>query len=229
MKTSKNTRLEIIYRDFLAISGWLSLISCSLLGARIISTMSLSYGFLVWNVFLAWLPALLAWKIIRYHDKNSLRPTVILWIIAWVLFLPNTFYIVSDFIHLHTVGGASKLFDAALLFAFSLTGFLLGIASLAVVHSWLNTYIKKRNSGILIGGVILLSSFAIYLGRYQRWNSWDIIFNPLGILFDISDRIIHPTSHPETFTTTLLFFILIGGVYACVYYMVHRIARRMSL
>ena len=61
--------------------------------------------------------------------------------------------------------------------------------------------------------MLLLSSFAMYLGRDLRWNSWDVLLNPAGIIFDVSERVIDPLDHPEAFTTTLMFFIFLAGLY----------------
>lgn len=208
--------IESLYTEFLVVCAGLSSLSATLLAVRFFVADSIHYGFLAWNLFLAWLPALLSWRIIRYTSKKNLKPSVIFWLIAWVLFLPNTFYIVTDFIHLDRLDGISKLFDACLVFTFSLTGFALGIASMLAVHVWLEKYISRQKAILSIGGVILLSSFAIYLGRYLRWNSWDVVFNPFGLLFDVSDRVINPSSHPQTFSTTLLFFVVISSIYASV-------------
>lgn len=66
-------------------------------------------------------------------------------------------------------------------------------------------------------GALLLSSFAIYLGRYLRWNTWDIIINPAGLIFDVSDRIINPGTYSLTFIVTAVFFVVLGSAYAVVY------------
>jgi uncharacterized membrane protein len=68
--------------------------------------------------------------------------------------------------------------------------------------------------------VLLLCSFAIYLGRYLRWNSWDVLFNPAGLVFDVSEPFINPTSHPQVFTTTLMFFVLLASIYIVCYQLV---------
>jgi uncharacterized membrane protein len=60
---------------------------------------------------------------------------------------------------------------------------------------------------------LLLSGFAIYLGRYLRWNSWDVIANPFGLLFDVADRIVNPGEHILTFSATILFFAFLAVIY----------------
>lgn len=209
---NNRTIAEALYLDAIYGMVVLSVLSSTILIIRIISTGKLHFAFLVWNLILAWIPALIAWKIVHFASKK-LKPTVIIWLTLWVVFLPNTFYILSDFIHLGADYGVSKLFDSVLLFSFSLTGLLLGLGSLGIVHAWIGRYVKPRTGWVFVVGVVLASSFAIYLGRYLRWNSWDIALNPLGLLFDVSDRVINPGAHPATFTTTLLFFGFIMTTY----------------
>jgi uncharacterized membrane protein len=78
---------------------------------------------------------------------------------------------------------------------------------------------------LLVAITLLLCSFAIYLGRDLRWNSWDILINPGSLLFDVSDRFLHPGAHPRTFVTTLTFFVLLGTFYI----VVRSLARTMRL
>jgi uncharacterized membrane protein len=67
-------------------------------------------------------------------------------------------------------------------------------------------------------GVLLLTSFAIYLGRDLRWNSWDVLTNPGGLLFDISDRLMHPASYPQMLLTVAIFMVLMSSIYGIAWY-----------
>jgi uncharacterized membrane protein len=82
-----------------------------------------------------------------------------------------------------------------------------------MIHAELRRRVSLRTSSLLVGTILFLCSFAIYLGRNLRWNSWDIFVNPAGILFDVSDHIIHPLQHGAMFTTTISFFVLLGSLY----------------
>jgi len=167
-----------------------------------------------WNLFLAWLPLLFAWWLMKWVAKNP-------WIswqgmgltLLWLGFLPNSFYLVSDLIHLQTTLASNVFYDVVLLVSFAWNGLVLGFFSLYLVHRLLIKRIEWRYAHLLIAGVLLLCSFAIYLGRYLRWSTWDVLVNPAGILFDVSDRIINPEAHGQTFTTTLTFFLLLGSMY----------------
>lgn len=171
------------------------------------------FWFLNWNLFLAWVPLLLSISLVHYL-KNS--PWVswqgFLITILWLLFLPNSFYLMTDLVHLGIVGSDTLVYYAVLLFSFAVNGMILGYTSLYHVHKQLEARIGRK-SHFTAGGILLACSFAIYLGRYLRWNTWDIVANPAGVLFDVSDRIINPVSHGQTFQVTALFFVLIGSLY----------------
>jgi uncharacterized membrane protein len=62
--------------------------------------------------------------------------------------------------------------------------------------------------------VLLVCSLAIYIGRDLRWNSWDVMLSPAGLLFDLSARLIHPSEYRTVFAVAGGFFILLFGVYA---------------
>ena len=185
-------------------------LSVMLFIVRALGRQSTWLWFLNWNLLLAWVPLLLVSLLANFLKRNP-------WIswqgigltAAWLLFLPNSFYLVSDFIHLPLSARATLLYDSALIFSFAVTGFVLGIASLYGMHRLLLTRLKSSTAWTYIATVIALCSFAIYLGRYLRWNTWDILFNPAGLLFDVTDRIVNPSNYEQTFVTTLLFFVLI--------------------
>lgn len=211
----KKTALYTLYRDGLLALAPILTCSILLLTVRVIVTGELRYVFLLWNLFLAVIPAVIVLRVIK--GQPSKRFTVIAQLVAWLLFFPNTFYLLTDFIHLDSPDGVTKLFDAVLLFSFTISGFMLGIGSLMALHIWLAPKISAKNAWYFVSSVIGASSFAVYLGRYLRWNSWDIAMNPLGLLFDVSDRFINPSAHPRTFTTTFLFFVIISAVYMTLY------------
>ena len=197
-----------------------SLASFLLFVWRAYSLGSTNYWYLNWNLFLAWIPLILSYWLIRYLDTGSWKSWQAITITAlWLLFLPNSFYIATDFIHLQQNVHNSLLFDVALLLSFTFNGFLLGYLSVYAVHRALLRRLSSRTAHGLIALVFLLCGFAIYIGRYLRWNTWDILINPAGVLFDVSDRFINPAVHEQTFRTTGLFFVLIGVFYVVVWHL----------
>lgn len=184
-----------------------------------------AYSYLTWNLFLAWIPLLLVlWlvKILKSRLWSSWLPLVVT--VLWVLFLPNSFYMITDFIHLHGAPRVNLLFDVVTFTSFILNGIILGYLSLFLVHQEFLKRLNRRMAAGLVGAVLLLTSFAIYIGRDLRWNTWDIMFNPASVIFDVSDRVINPSAHPQVFSTTISFFVLLSSVYAVIWYMM-RVAR----
>lgn len=210
MLMEKLLRTSPILRSLVILSAG----SMTLLVARMYLQDSTWLGFLTWNLFLAWLPLVFVTILAGYIQSKPWKSRVgVLLTALWLVFLPNSFYIISDLIHVGVADQSTILFDAVLLFSFSFTGLMLGVASLYAMHRLLLSRRPRNEVWGIISVVVLLCSFAIYLGRYLRWNSWDIIFSPFGLLFDVSERLTSPTQHEQTFGTTILFFVVIMTVY----------------
>lgn len=195
-----------------------SCVSLGILLVHIISSHSFLYWYLGWNLLLAWLPLLfvvLLHRSLQFHPWLAWRPMV--WTVLWLAFLPNSFYIVSDLLHLQSVSTNDVLYDTVMMVSFMLNGLILGYISLYQVHQELKKRLSIRWVNSLISLSLLVCSFAIYLGRDLRWSSWDLIVNPQGILFDISNQLIDPRHHLQAFTTTLLFFVLLGTFYIVIW------------
>lgn len=198
-----------------------SAVSLFLLMARMIATHEPTYWFMSWNLILAWVPLGLAWWLLaRLRSTAWFSPANIVLVFLWLGFLPNAFYIASDIIHLPEGGGVSYLFDVVMMLSFTFNGFVLGFLSVYGIHNRLKQKLGGRWTAVLIGLVFLACSFAIYLGRYLRWNSWDVFVHPVGVIFDVSDPFINPSSHPQVFTTMAMFFILLSSIYAVSYQLV---------
>ena len=188
------------------------------------------YDYLVWNLFLAWLPLLFAlWLVRTLRTKLWSSWEAVGVSLLWLLFLPNSFYMISDFIHLQNIATVDLLYDTVMFTAFIYLGLTLGFSSLYLVHlEFKRRYSVLKSAGI-IGGVLLAASFAIYLGRDLRWNSWDVLTNPAGLLFDISDRLLVPSGYGAIAITVLSFFALLASMYAvawCAAQLVRKTAER---
>lgn len=206
-------RLSAQKRVILSLAG-LSVVSCGFYAVGMLQNHSGEFGYMVWNLLLAWVPlglVLILLKLLRSRLWSSWQP--ILTTILWLLFLPNSFYMISDFVHIQDVARHDLLYDIVMFTSFIFTAALLGFISLYLVHTELLKRTSLRVSSAFVAVIVFLCSFAIYLGRDLRWNSWDVLFNPAGILFDVSDRIIHPLGHAGMMTTILSFFVLISTLY----------------
>ena len=172
-----------------------------LLVIRIILTGQLTYVFLAWNLFLAWIPFALSQKMTGTENRWQ----ILLLTSSWLLFLPNAPYIITDFLHLKPRPPIPYWYDILLLFSAALNGLLLGLLSLLRVEKFLADRYGNRISGLLILCSLFLCAFGIYMGRYLRWNSWDIITNPGAIASDVLARIFNPFDHFGTWSVTFLF------------------------
>ncbi|MBA3758684.1 DUF1361 domain-containing protein [Candidatus Saccharibacteria bacterium] len=199
-----------------------NLVSATLFIIRVQQSQNIRYWFLLWNLLLAWVPL----GIVLLLRKRLITSRLLTWpnivlSFLWLGFLPNSFYLVSDLIHLHSTGEVSILFDAVMFMSFIFNGFVAGYASIYLMQTELLTRFRRDYVHGFVGVVLLVCSFAIYLGRDLRWNTWDILVNPAGILFDVSERVINPLTHSEVFSTTALFFVLLSSIYIVAWQFVH--------
>ena len=205
-------------RNFLEAAVALSLLVLGLVGVRFIMAGTWRYGFIPGNLALAWLGYASGWWLTQRLARQlwSTWQNILLTIV-WIFFLPNTWYVITDFIHLYPTGEISVVFDAVLLGVLTMTGFLLGFRSLLLVHRQLLRRFKPARAYQLVEAIILTVSFAIYLGRILRWNSWDALSNPGGLILTVSDRIIDPLGHPSAINMTSLFFVTLSVGYFAVW------------
>lgn len=189
-------------------------LSVLLFGLRLIGAENFRYWFMLWNLFLAWIAPLIAWWLARRlrHSSWATWQNVLLTVL-WLGFLPNSFYMVSDLIHIQQTGEISIYFDTVLFTSFIFNGFIAGFVGMFLVHRHLAKRLSIRRTWLCIVGIFMLSSYAIYLGRVLRWNTWDALVQPAALLFDVSDNILNPLAHPQAFVVTVSFTLLITGFY----------------
>ena len=203
---------------YLKSVGLISGLCLAFFTVRLIITDSSAYLFVPGNLVLAWLGLFFGWvlvrqlKITRWVSWQSIALSFL-----WLFFLPNTWYVLTDFIHVYPTGDISELYDIVMVGSLIIAGFALGFTSLFIVHKELLKRFGSMRSGYLVTLIILLSSFAIYLGRDLRWNSWDVIANPSGIIVNVSDRLIDPLGHLRAFNVTGLFFVLLSVLYLAIW------------
>ena len=118
---------------------------------------------------------------------------------------------ITDFVHLHTSGLFPLWYDIGLLATFSWTGCFLAVASLRTMHVVAQALVGNLMSWLFVLGAVVLSGFGVYLGRFLRWNSWDLLLEPRALLGDIAVRLAHPRSDPQAVGVTLVFaaFLLV--------------------
>ncbi len=145
----------------------------------------MTFMFLIWNLFLAWIPYWVAIAIPGFYKLTQSKIFALGLIGLWLLFFPNAPYIITDLLHLHQRYPVPFWFDLMLLVSFAWTGLMLGLISLHEVRVFVKELYNEKLSWLFTFGSVLLCGFGIYLGRCLRFNSWDIITKPMVLAQDI--------------------------------------------
>jgi uncharacterized membrane protein len=172
---------------------------------RLLIFKSDSFVWLLWNLFLALIPFIVSSLLLFQKSNGKLTDLFFIFgLFIWLLFLPNAPYIITDLIHINVVKSVPVLYDSLLLFATAWVGLYLGLYSIFHIEKILLTKYKERMVDLLILIIIILTSFGIYLGRFLRFNSWDIFTRP----FFFSDKLIKSLSGADSYTEALIYTIL---------------------
>ena len=185
---------------------------CSLLLIRAKITNSIFLFFLIWNLFLAIIPYMISLVINHYTIDNKFMKIGIL--LSWLIFLPNSFYVITDFIHLSK--STIVWLDLLLMSAFAITSFSFGILSIKEIGTYLKKDGKQKLITFLIPTVCLLCGFGIYLGRILRFNSWNIISDPINLFTGIFSTLL--TIEAILFSFHFGIFIYIFYQLNCLYH-----------
>jgi uncharacterized membrane protein len=171
----------------------------AMVAIRVARTQSGYFLFLIWNLFLASIPLMTSQLLRTAYIKGASNLTQLALVAVWLLFLPNAPYLFTDIVHLQASTMLLYWYDAMLLLSAAGTGLLLGYVSLFDVHA-----IAAERFGVKMGWAIViaalgLSGYGVYLGRVQRWNSWDVVANPIGLFGSIAESVLHPLHHLQVF------------------------------
>jgi uncharacterized membrane protein len=183
-----------------------SALAIGILAVRVLRTQQGSFVFLVWNLFLAWVPygwSLCAASIQRRYPRDWWRllgPGAL-----WLLFFPNALYLVTDFVHLYKRPPVPLWYDIGLLAAFAWSGCFLAVISLQTMQRLVRKHCGGAISWLFVGACIGLSGLGVYLGRFERWNSWDLLFYPRDVLAAAARPILFPLSHIRPLGASALF------------------------
>jgi uncharacterized membrane protein len=211
------------HRFAYAIVGLLaaaSLVCVGLIVARMAYSHTVHYWFLIWNLALAWIPFVFAG--VAYTLASARRSVLYAIIVAaalvWLIFLPNAPYILTDFLHLGSMGDiVPGWFDVLMLFWFAWTGLMLGVVSLYLMQDVVAWAFGGAAGWIFVFLAAGLGSFGIYLGRFLRWNSWDLLRRPMPLAGELYGKVTDPAAQPRLLGFTLLFASLFLFIYAVVY------------
>ena len=169
------------------------------------------FFFFIWNLFLAILP-FLGGDLAAWLAERKRKAAAVACILLSVLFLPNSPYIITDLFHLRTRAEMPLWYDTLALFSIALSGLLFYYAALFQIHKAIATLWSRRWAEASVWAISFLSGYGIYLGRYLRFNSWDVVSNPDGLFNHITNTITNPLVHTRMVGVTVFYgvFLLVG-------------------
>ncbi len=186
--------------------------SICLLIARLLISKKITYLFLSWNLALATIPFLVACFL--YHNKQvHSRYFFLLIFPLWLFFYPNAPYIITDLLHLKAKAPLPLWYDVALLSSFAWNGLFLGLLSLYYMEKSVLFYFNKTIANLTIVISIILSGYGIYIGRFMRWNSWDMLNNPVKLWDDVSEPLFNPHENLKVYAFTIIFAALTALIF----------------
>jgi uncharacterized membrane protein len=202
--------------------GFASIVSVVVVLARILMTGNIYYGGLLWNLFLAWLPlvfALFACEQSRTGGRRTLRFAAL--VTAWLLFFPNAPYIFTDLIHLTGRFYLHFWVDMALILICAFTGLVIGFLSLYLMQTMVASAWGRLVSWVFIAAASALGSFGIFLGRFLRFNSWDVFLNPARLYRDLGTWSSNVSYDHTSVSFSLLFATFLFTAYVILYALTH--------
>ncbi|WP_428667856.1 DUF1361 domain-containing protein [Runella sp.] len=187
----------------------LSGIGTSMLAGRIAITGSFEHAGLFWNLFLAWLPLGCAYITRQSWRRNLLNHYGLLAGAGlWLLLFPNAPYLITDLIHLKEVPDYLLWYDSLMSFSFALAGLLTGFYSVLIIHRLIEQITNRSFAWVIMACCLILSSYGVYLGRFGRWNSWDVLTNPFSLIQYSLSNLHNPTAMKLTITFSLAMLIM---------------------
>lgn len=206
MKTIQSTLINVFRQHFLLFALAVFCIALMLVRAKL--TQSIYLFFLIWNLFLAYTPlglTSLMMNRVSIIEKWYFYPAFVFWLLA----LPNAPYIITDFVHLEKQNNVPLWFDILLIGSFTACGMLFGLESMKNMHNILCVKFNKSAATAIMAITCLLSGFGIYLGRFLRYNSWDVLHKPITLTADILHSLIAIETYKPAWGITLGFGTLL--------------------
>jgi len=203
------------------------LFSCLMVAARVIHTGKWTFITLIWNLFLAYIPYFITECLVRRPKWVSNRLFLAFFFVLWLLFIPNSFYILTDLFHLNDHFNdrhAPMWFDLALILSCAWNGLLLGVLSVRRMEKLLLPDLSLRKEILFLYPIMWLNALGVYIGRYLRYNSWDVISDPFQLLGDIVRMIIHPLRHQYAWDMIFCFSVMM----TLMYLLIRRVSKAMN-
>lgn len=169
--------------------------------------------FLIWNLFLAYVPyAISGWL----KDRPQFAANI--WVlgvvfIEWLVFIPNSFYIITDLFHIGRFNSLPRGIELILLLSFAWNGLLLGVLSVRQMEKIMIARFGLKQEWLFVYPIMWLNALGVYIGRDLRYNSWDVITNPFALLSDIFEMMVHPLQYRTAWSMVVCFSIFMTLIY----------------
>jgi len=190
--------------------------SAFLLATRMFYTGSPAFIFLGWNLFLAFVPYIISMVMARKRSWVANKAIFALSFFTWLVFIPNSFYIITDLFHLRHNWSSPIWFDLLLIFSFAWNGLLMWILSIRHMEKLVEGFWGKRHELYFLFPVMWLNALGVFIGRYLRFNSWDVVTNPFGLGIDMGYMITHPITFKNAWGMIFCFSFFMTLLYLSV-------------
>lgn len=190
--------------------GILSIAAVAFVCFHMILNQSVEFWYLPWNLLLAWVPLVIAAYLVSTPLHRYIEISLL---VVWLVFLPNTFYVMTDIIHINDQVRFNQTYDVLTIMMSVIPSVLAGLVSLALID---NRYLSKQplaRRKQILAAIALSSAIAIYIGRELRWNSWDLFANPINIVTDMVGVLISAQGVAHMTLTVLAYTIVIVVLY----------------
>ncbi len=180
---------------------------------RVYISETLHYFFMPWNLFLGVVPLLFSRLVRDGIIQNKSRWIIPVYALLWLLFFPNSYYMLTDLYHFNNRPGMPQWYDLIFLLSFAWTGIILGMMSLWDIEASLRHRNRKKWVPYISTGLLFLAGFGIYLGRDLRWNSWDFFTDFYNVIADSLDIFFHPSLYVDAWGLILFMGIFLNIIY----------------
>lgn len=180
---------------------------------RIYFTQKTFFIFLNWNLFLACVPLIVSSFLVSNELLAKSKIAFAVSLMVWILFFPNSPYIFTDLFHIKVRKIIPIWYDLVLILSFAFTGLMMGFVSLRQLLKVASQYFSQTFINVCVVLLFFISSYGIYLGRFLRWNSWDIINEPARLIYDMSDHVTNPAENASIWAMTLIMGIFLNMIY----------------
>ena len=184
--------------------------SMSLLLVRFVYAQTPDYRFYIWNTFLAAIPYVISTQLLKLKKMNS---AAIVFLVAWLLFFPNAPYMITDIFHYEERPPVPFWYDVLLVISAAWNGLILGMVSMMNVENFLSRHIKPLLVKFIVFTSLLLCGYGIFIGRFLRFNSWNILTDPGYLAYTSAHHVLLPQRYPKLWVFTVLFAVLLSIIY----------------